>query len=52
MNILTVHVRKKDFAAATEAGRRVLEEFPDNQIAQSTYDMLTQGGSDGDRSLH
>ena len=43
MNILTVHVRKKDFAAATEACRRVLEEFPNNQIAQSTFDMLTQG---------
>ncbi len=41
MNILTVHVRKKDFAAATRACRRVLEEFPDNQIAQSTYEMLT-----------
>lgn len=45
MNILTVHVRKKDFAAATEACRRVLEEFPNNQIAQSTFDMLTQGGA-------
>ena len=46
MNILTANVRKKDFAAATEACRRVLEQFPDNQIAQSTYDMLTQGETD------
>ncbi len=50
MNILTVHVRSKDFAAAREAARRVLEQFPQNQIAQSTYDMLMSGGpDDGDR---
>ncbi len=46
MNIITANTRKKDFAAASEACRRVLEEFPENQIAQSTYDMLTHGGSD------
>ena len=52
MNILTVHVRKKDFAAAKEACRRVLEEFPDNQIARSTFDMLTQGDAERDEALH
>ena len=46
MNILTVHVGKKDFAAAKEACRHVLEEFPNNQIAQSTYDMLTSENND------
>ncbi len=40
INILTVHVRKKDFSAATEACRRVLDEYPDNQIARSTMDLL------------
>lgn len=45
MNILTANVRKKDFAAASEACRRVLEEFPENQIVRSTYEMLTHGGS-------
>lgn len=41
MNILTVHVRKKDFDAAAEACRDVLREFPQNQVAQNTYEMLT-----------
>lgn len=50
MNILTAYVRKKDFAAATEACRRVLEDFPDNQIAQSTYDMLTHGGANDEQT--
>ncbi len=44
MNILTVHVRRKDFAVARDACSRVLEEFPGNQIAQSTMDMLLSGG--------
>ena len=50
MNILTVHVRRKDFAAATEACRRVLDEFPNNQIAQSSYDMLTHATGSEARS--
>ena len=48
INIVTAHVRRKDFAAAVAACRRVLAEFPENQIAQSTYDMLVARPDDAD----
>ena len=40
MNIASVHVARKDFAAAEAACSRVLEEFPQNKIASSTIEMI------------
>lgn len=40
MNVASVHVARKDFAAAEAACSRVLQEFPQNEIASSTIKMI------------
>ena len=40
MNIASVHVMRKDYAAATKACSKVLDEFPQNEIAKRTIDMI------------
>jgi len=48
MNVTSAHVARKDFVAAQAACFRVLEEFPQNEIASSTIEMIqaTSGASE------
>jgi tetratricopeptide (TPR) repeat protein len=48
MNVASAHVAQKDFVAAQAAYLRLLEEFPQNEIASSTIEMIqaTSGASE------
>jgi hypothetical protein len=48
MNVASANVAQKDFVAAQAACLRVLEEFPQNEIASSTIEMIqaTSGASE------
>jgi hypothetical protein len=44
MNIAAVHAAQKDFDATEAACQRVLDEFPDNEVARNTMDSTPKKG--------